>query len=148
MTAAQVYHPRHFSPCGVRTVGPLHAKVYEIVAHGRDAGDVDAAVDHISRHISEDLLANIAATGLGYVLIHRGEAADWLLARTWLEGGIVAGIVYTGNGRTFEKAPSQIIECVWEAVVAFHERDAWVRAGMSVAGRELYLSDMLPTGFY
>jgi hypothetical protein len=148
MTTGATYRPRHFSLCGIRSAGPLLAKVYEILAEGREAGDVDRAIDHIARHVRDDLFAHVNCTGVGYIVIHRGEMADWLLARTWLEGGIVAGVVYNGDGRTFEKVSAPLIECVWEAVAASHERGAWIRAGMSVAGQDQYLSDTLPAGYY
>jgi hypothetical protein len=146
--AQQLYRQRYFTSLGTRSVSSLTAKVYEITAERRMPGNIDRAIDHIDRNLPDNWLADVEPTGLGYILVHRGEASDWLLARAWLAGGIIAGTVYRGDGQTFEKAASPIIECVWEAVAAFHERGAWVRAGMSVTGREQYLADILPAGFY
>ena len=71
--------------------------------------------------------------GLGYVMLHHGEEANWLLFDWWISGGIACQILCRsthGEPTQFERVFRPFMACVWEAVAIAHERDAWVSTMM------------------
>ena len=147
------YRPRTFARRGIHRLGGIDAKLYTILADGREPIDVGPVVEYGRRAVAGSTLDTAGSRGLGYAILHRGEEADWLLLRAWREGDIVAGLLHADRGAGLAPVTEPFVECVWEAVLTAHERDAWVRAAMSGAVgadevAERYLSDALPDGRY
>ena len=127
----------------------IRLKPYSIAAAGREGIGMAPVLDIASAAVAESDIPGAAHSGLGYLVYHAGEGADWLLTRVWMEGCIVSGLLYRVAGGRRVAVEEPFIECVWEEVVAHHERDAWVR-NMMGAGENpaAYLADLLPDGMH
>jgi hypothetical protein len=67
--------------------------------------------------------------GVGFVIIHDGQDARWLLVDWWELESILHHQLLTmplDGGAPFEPAPPGMTACVWELPVILFERDAWV----------------------
>lgn len=68
---------------------------------------------------------------VGYVILHEGEAAHWLLFHWWIRGGICCSIMSSASHEdaiSFRRVDRPYMACVWESVSIEHERRAWVDA--------------------
>ena len=145
-----VYRPRRFHCYGNRNLSGLDVKLYSIHAERDPGSGPEPAFHHMRDRMVAELTRQVEVIGPGYGIVHFGEAATWLLLRAWCEGGIVAGVLHADRGEGFRPVAEPIVECVWEAVVCAHERDAWVRSWSHDESRrsEEYLTDLLPDGPY
>lgn len=102
-------------------------KLYGMSGDGRDieAETVSAAIGYIRGHVPLP-----TRPGYGFVILHRGQEAMWLLVDWWQED-ILHHQLYAAplqNQNAFEPAAdSTAMACVWEMLVMQHERSAWVK---------------------
>lgn len=146
-----VYQPRHFSGRNPLEIGPATFKSYLIDLQA-SLPPADALRQAASLAI-EDLirLGSVPAEAIGFVILHRGEEANWLLVHWWADGGILHGLTFRAHSDSmvFEPAPTGLMACVWEQVVIGHERQAWIDNVMQATARiGGYLGDMLRDGQY
>ena len=142
-----VYKPRLFRPHGTSEFDGIELKTYSITAEGREETDLIPVLRHAGTALGSSPIPRMPYRGLGYLVLHAGEQADWLLTRVWLDGDIVSGLLAANHGDGFESVSDPLVECVWGAVVGQYERDALVRHMMSVpASAEGYLGDFLAAG--
>ena len=143
------YQKRKFMNFGVQPFDGVQLKLYTISAASRAASLNDKHDDLIKTGLEKLASKKFSPRGLGYAMLHKGEDADWLLVRLWLEGDIVAGVMAGDYGKGFDWVTEPFVECIWEHLVARHERDAWVRHMMSKTPKPTaYLEDVLPHGMY
>jgi len=110
---------------------------------------MDVMATHAIRALEASDIPQMPHQGLGYMVCHAGEEANWLLTRVWMEGGIVAGLLGRAEHASYAPVTTPLIECVWEEIVAHHEREAWVRHMMrGEAQPQAYVQDQLPDGMY
>lgn len=146
----QIYRPRTYTSAGLRSAGRARFKSYVIDLHGArwnfDAA-VSAAEDHVSHIAAKE---GLGEGNLGYLILHRGEEAVWLLVHWWDRGGILMGhLARSHDGQTFAPANRQLIACVWELRVIEYEAAAWKRHMMQAQpDAEAYRADFLPDGDY
>ena len=127
----------------------IRFKPYTIEATEGESINIKPVLDYAKSLLAESAIPWLRHCGLGYITYHKGEDGNWLLLRTWVEGGIQAGLIAANHGQGFQLLKVPFCECVWEAVIATHERDAWVRHMMcSDQNPEAYLEDRLSAGFY
>ncbi|KAB0682902.1 hypothetical protein [Aureimonas leprariae] len=99
----------------------------------------------------ETVVADGSANGLGFVILHRGEEALWLLLHWWLPGGILGQLLWSSplaGPIRFEARDRPLMACVWELVPISFERDLYVRTIMHGRSAEDYLAASLPDGSY
>lgn len=141
-----------YQPRTIRAFAPMRTddivlKPYVICAEGRSTPAMEAVTAQALPALAASELPSLPHRGLGYLILHAGEEADWLLTRVWLEGDIVAGLLATLKDGRLEPVTAPLIECVWEAVVGADERDAWVRRMMvERPDPQAYLDDRLADG--
>ncbi len=155
--APEPYAPRYFGQLGLWTVGRFRLKAYGINHQYQDSADIvpkeitEAARLHADR-LQEAAEAQGQHFGLGYVVLHQGTAANWLLINWWIQGGIRCQLLSRAEHDApifFSPASGPLIECVWEALVTSHERAAWVRHIMNdVPDEGAYLSDWMQSGWF
>ena len=145
------YLPRRIAPQGLWSDDERTLKAYAIQR------DPDA---------SSPMLADVVATAaraaalqvlreqagprdhdLGYVIVHVGEEAVWLLVDWWITGGIVCQRMLSAplaRPTQFEPVAAPALACVWELAVIAHERDAWIRHMLREApDAQGYLDDQM-----
>ncbi|MFD2238858.1 hypothetical protein [Aureimonas populi] len=91
------------------------------------------------------------AGSLGFVILHRGEEAVWLLLHWWLPGGMLAERLWSaslGEPGAFQPVDRPSMACVWELVPIAFERDAYVRTMMNGGRDRDYLACVMPDGSY
>ncbi len=141
------YRDRKTWLIGVREIRGWHMKVYGICAAGCVLGDtvVEAALAHAGQHVNWP----DRESGFGFITLHVGEEAVWLLADLWVED-ILRHFLYRAPLHfpdQFDNGPDDgTMACVWELAVFCHERDAWVKYVLSRPhnpGYHAYLSDSL-----
>ena len=104
-------------------------KVYEITP-GESSISIDvvnSAMKFVTQHV---VWPSTSSSKHGFVIIHLGEQAMWLLVHLWMDD-ILRQFVFCAplNQPTlFTFSPMDGFNaCVWELEVTKHERDAWVK---------------------
>ena len=122
------YRDRRTWLIGVRVIRAWKLKIYAIVADGCAVEDdvVEAALAHAKSHVPwpDGLDVN-----RGFLTIHVGEEAVWLLVDLWV-ADIMRHFLYHAPLQSvtdFRPGPADgTTACVWELSVIQHERNAWV----------------------
>ena len=143
------YKPRLFKSHGAAEMSGVRLKPYSIATAGREDIDMGPVMDIVAASLAESDIPGMEHRGLGYVVYHAGEIANWLLTRVWMDGSIVTGLLAQVEGGERVDVEKPYIECVWEEIAVHHERGAWVKHMMG-AGEDpdAYLADMLPDGMH
>ena len=143
------YKPRLFQPYDNVEITGIRLKPYTIAAEGRETIEINHALEYAEHALAESSIPWMRHFGLGYLMYHAGEDGNWFLLRAWIEGDIQVGMICGDYGKGFKPLTVPGCECVWEAVVACHERNAWVKHMMGdVESPDGYLSDKLSEGFH
>lgn len=145
------YAPRHIRPLPPWQVKEFRLKPYVIVAEGRECNPatLTAAQDHIATMLTAASLA--PHDGLGFVTVHLGQDADWLLCDCWVKGDALAHMLARADKGTAAFAPpaAPLMACVWEMAVMIHERAAWIRTMMTqTPDPAAYLRQTLAEGWH
>ena len=144
-----LYKKRQYKSHGLTNFDGISMKIYSIAAEGREDIDMRPVLEYAAPALAKSPIPWMSHRGLGYLIYHAGEDANWLLTRVWLKGDIVSGLTAAGYGDRFEGLSVPLVECVWESVVGHFERDAWIKHMM--AEREDakgYLNDFLKEGLH
>jgi hypothetical protein len=159
--AIPVYEPRDFCFAGIWNVAGLRLKTYLLSLSG--ASGVEDSLVKNAHSYAADALPQVRREegpdhGVGYVILHQGEMATWLLIHWWAHNDIVMRLLASAElgGDRFESQDHRRFHaCVWEHVVIDHERNAWVKEAMAakrvtedIDGIEGYLLDPLVDGLY
>lgn len=132
---------------GVRQIAGWKLKVYTIHETDRnlEQGIVDAAVQYAAAQVDWPQ----HHTGYGFLTIHFGNSAVWLLIDLWVDDILRHFLFCAPVDRpcNFGEGPKDgTMACVWELAVFVHERDSWIKHVMSQPERpnyEVYLNDGL-----
>jgi ketosteroid isomerase-like protein len=150
--AAVAYQPRHFEFRGVWSIRPLDVKVYGISL--RESGITEETWS-AARRCVEHSIGDVESTGnhhrLGFLIVHQGKDATWLLFSWWVHHDIRCQLLSVlDNGRgTFQPVDKPYDSCVWEQIVITSERDAWVDKMLCAEpSPTAYLSAALKDGTY
>jgi hypothetical protein len=120
---------------GIWEMNGWKLKVYGISAT-RDLSDKDtvsAAMIEGGRQIAETVFTRDPTTnsyGLGYVILHEGLLANWLLLDWWADEIQIRHQLYksgSADPAAFERVTSDLIACIWELRVVGFEREAWIK---------------------
>jgi hypothetical protein len=88
----------------------------------------------------------------GFVILHQGKRANWLLTHRWIHHDICCHLVSRSpldDPARFARVAAPIMACVWELLVVEFERRAWVAAALQQKpDLNAYLSARLPAGTY
>ncbi|MCQ8781750.1 hypothetical protein [Mangrovibrevibacter kandeliae] len=131
------YRRRRARPLGLRTVREHQLKLYALEAEGQT---VERSVLHAALAVCDDALAappplGLVSHGLGFLILHAGEDATWLLVQRWVDGGILCRWLFraaTPSPSTFEPlSGSELGFCVWEGAIIDWERRAFVETLMT-----------------
>ncbi|WP_242184579.1 hypothetical protein [Saccharopolyspora soli] len=126
---------------GLVVAGEWRLKLYAISADGQGVPEQlrDGAVETARSHLP-------AGSGCGFLIVHRGEDATWLLVHWW-QGDILCQHLLRAGGTAggFEPAEDHLFACVWELHVIDHERRSWAINGLdgSPEGLRRYLGDAM-----
>ncbi|GAA1205404.1 hypothetical protein [Prauserella alba] len=123
---------------GLRDVSGLRLKLYAISADGEPTGEelLESAVD------TAGTILPTAAGDCGFVIVHRGEDAVWLLVHWW-DGDILCQRLLRDGESGFVPAEPQLFACVWELHVIDHERRCWAAYVLGAGDVDGYLGDTL-----
>ena len=144
-----LYAPRMFKRSGIHTFGDIALKCYTITVKGQVPVDIDRALPYARQSLAGSLLPWLQHKGVGYLIYHAGEDANWLLTRLWMQGDIVSGLIAGDHGHGLNPIPTPFVECVWEAVICEFERNCWVKHMMIEApDPDAWLMDQLPEGLH
>ncbi|WP_424981660.1 hypothetical protein [Maritalea sp. S77] len=142
------YQGRDYVYCGRVQQFGFELKTYSICAKSRTPLPTDPIFSAAMEALHTSQIIDMPHQGIGYLMVHFGEAANWVLTRVWREGDIVAGLLTHFEAGKLLQVDEPMIECVWEEVIVHHERNAWVKHMMGGAGKEGYLADHLADGQY
>ena len=131
-----------------RIINNWKLKIYSISAGGDDLpGEVlKSVIEFVSEQFTwpENL-----EPGFGFVTVHFGEDAIWLLIDLWANE-ILHHFIYAASFNSppiFRPAPDDgTAACVWELEITKYERDAWVKHVLSKPQNEnyeAYMSDAI-----
>src|SRR5438067_5468759 len=126
---------------GVHTAGGWNLKLYTICADRQAASDaLLTAAREEARHALPEL------NGHGFLIVHRGEDAIWLLVHWWQTDILCQRLFFAAEDSTrFVPAEPHLFACVWELHVIDHERRSWAINGLGATsgGLDRYLDDGL-----
>lgn len=149
------YRPRYIVFDDVWEIDGLNLKVYLITEERAKVIPqiiFSSAREHIAASLPAARMQEGQDHGLGYMVIHMGDMATWLLTRWWAHDNVGMSMLASAEpGHTcFESTDHRhFCACVWEHVVINHERDAWVKEVMRKDGTsDAYLANRLPDGYY
>lgn len=151
------YASRWYRSMGIWRPGVLDLKVYRIDHRVEEPSDPQSsaifqAARDMTGSLSDAAETEGAHNGLGYVILHCGKTANFLLLDWWAHGDICCRLLYASNldqPTLFERVARPLSACVWETVVISHERNAWVNQMMQITPSPGgYLADVLPDGCY
>lgn len=133
-------------PIEVRELHGWKLKVYGICADGCElnSGIIEGAMRHALTHVCWPA----GLTGYGFVTLHYGEEAVWLLVDLWVNE-ILRHFVYQASlshPEQFTSGPNDgTVACVWELAVVTHERKAWIEHVLSRPLNPAYDTYLLDT---
>ena len=146
------YGERAVEFAGLHRFGAFTMKMYTIdaAAATRPAASWEAALDRIPELLPSGSEAD-AAHGEGFVILHAGEDAVWLLVQWWADACLLHQRMVAARTETPTDfslpIPDTLVACSWELAVVHFERDAWVRTVQSLgsdADIEAYRADVMP----
>lgn len=125
-------------------VESVQFKVYKIcssIASSAQEPSIKAARQFVSR-------IRLPAEGrFGFVTIHHGTEAVWLLVDVWVDDTLHHQLFQApvSSPTAFVANEGTEMACVWELPVIWHEREAWVKHVMQdqKADYEAYLTDTI-----
>lgn len=147
------YRPRHFTFHGIWNLDAIDLKVYGISVspNGLEGGVLEAAFEHVRNRTPEIDEAG-GSEKVGFVVIHAGKDATWLLLNWWANTDIRCQLLSSNDGlpgSSFKPVTQPFASCVWEEVVINAERNAWVNAiSQEYPDKEAYLTAHLAPGAY
>ncbi len=133
------YQPRRCVPLPALGADGMRLKRVWIDAQGAAAPPHALAVsawDVAATLVPRAAGAEGASAGLGFVILHRGDAGSWLLMHWWAHGDICCQLLgHAAPGATaFDDVSARpLMACVWELPVIAAERAAWVDTMLSGA---------------
>ena len=155
-TALATYQPRHYEQLGIWEEGPFRLKAYAIRHDGVSAGSVAASRELIAAARAHSAKRLIAAAGgghhhgLGFVVLHAGLVAHWLLVDWWAHGDICCHLLSRSEHQSpldFRPESRPLLGCVWELPILSFERDAWVKTMLREnPDSDAYLANRFPEG--
>ena len=122
---------------GVRDVGGRSMKVYAISADGA------ATSDELLDSACATAASVLPSGGFGFLIVHRGEDAVWLLVHWWQDDILCQRLLRGGAGGAFVPAAPELFACVWELHVIDHERRCWASHALGSGDVAEYLGDGL-----
>jgi hypothetical protein len=154
------FQQRFVSAPGTLEVGGRVLKRYHVNIDDQpiEPAIVRAAEAYLPRMVPAMTAADDATPRAGFCILHRGRAAAYLLAYSWVWDNVLechtasAGEPFLGcpdrDPTNFVPLVKPWIGCVWELVVLEHERAAWVRHMFEaeVPALDTYLADTMPPG--
>jgi hypothetical protein len=124
------YEPRSVRLLERWTPDDWRLKVYGIAFRAeRPAPETVAAAKEVAARCLPAPATKDGRHGLGFVIVHQGQDARWLLVHWWVDQCLlyhrVFGSPLAGPSK-FTPAPEQLLACTWELSVINFERDAWM----------------------
>lgn len=148
LKVVSVYEPRHVVAMDNARVDDWELKVYWLTpeASEPDPGSVAIAIE-----ASMAALEDAEGYGAGFLIVHRGEMATWVILFWWTNQDILRQRIWqTDNGVLVDVGDQNFVACVWELSIVDWERKAWInhvlRDAHSVAP-ESYLKATYPSSF-
>jgi hypothetical protein len=152
------YAPRLFADLGTWSERHWTFKVYGIHHDiSRDkAALIDAPILRSAQMHVRGLLDEVDSVGphhnVGFVILHQGKRANWLLTHWWIHQDICCHLVSSSpvaDPVSFARVAGPLMACVWELVVIDFERRAWISAALRTKPEfHEYLDERLPDGTY
>ncbi|MEM9574387.1 MAG: hypothetical protein AAF870_04050 [Pseudomonadota bacterium] len=155
MNGVPPYSKRHFQFLDVWQIQDIQLKAYLVTVDPIDdlpGSIIASAYRYTLKTLPEVRMEEGKDHGLGYVIIHPGMMATWLLIHWWAHEDVAMRLLAaaeTGNEKFVSNNEKRFHACVWEHVVIDHERNAWVENVMRTGGTAgQYLGDRLSDGAY
>ncbi|MEN3793306.1 hypothetical protein [Fulvimarina sp. MAC3] len=148
-SAGAAYAPRPVTHCENRKICGFRLKIYTIIGPGRsiEASIIEAALEAVARRLSA-VPQSVDESGLGFVILHLGTDANWLLIDRWVFGdSLKQANLRSPLADPHAFAPvddPDLLACVWEAGIIEFERRAFIETMMTTKPDESrYLSGLL-----
>ena len=135
------YAPRHVRCLGIQDISGHTMKLYALQASGRTVSDAltAAAIDAVTTVLPGRVPDGLPPHRIGFVIIHAGEDANWLLVDQWVDGAIMCHRLLRASRDGADAAhfkpvsDSDLCFCVWEGAIIDFERRAFIATMMRAA---------------
>ena len=116
-----------------------------------DGSEPDLAVIQVASGGVLGLLADEDGYGVGFVIVHRGELAEWVVVGWWTDEDILRRrVLVHEDGSLRDRSEEHFMACVWELSVIDWERKAWINTVLrhpDDARPDRYLAARYPSEF-
>ncbi len=153
--AIPTYTPRYIGYLDTWRLPDWTLKLYGISAESPShVLTIDKKLIESARSYVETCLEQMNTTpnySVGFVILHHGSAANWLLTQWWTDECICRQHVARSElsmPHEFTPASPDLMACAYELVPIDFERRAWVSTAMSGKAMDDYLSAWLPDGYH
>jgi len=144
-----VYAPRHVTTLPLVDIGGWSVKPYWISPEpgAPDEGLVDRAMA-----LAAPALDGAPGHGAGFLIVHRGEMATWVILWWWSDGDVLRRRIWQlGDAGASEVGDQHFVACVWELSIVDWERKAWInhvlRHPRRARSSQSYLDAVYPSDF-
>lgn len=123
------YTPRPTRMHGLLQPNGWTLKLYGVSFNGPTVDDQLLATAASAAERVLPAVDNHDVFGVGFVIAHQGQHAEWILVDWWQTGGVLAQHLLwrpCGSADPPTDAPPNLLACVWELRVTTFERNAWV----------------------
>jgi len=142
------YSPRH-----VVTLDNVRTDEWELKPYWLTPEPSEPDTDDIELAITTSLAAldGVTGYGAGFLIVHRGEVATWVILFWWTDQDILRRRIWQIEDEELVDVGDQnFVACVWELSIVDWERKAWInhvlRGTRSVAP-DSYLNATYPSSF-
>ena len=132
------YRPRAVSNLGLWEIGPLHIKIYGLLAEGKVI--TEDLLSKAESFLNKDVLLRVTAegedNGLGFVILHPGDLGVSISAHWWIQGSVLCQHIYRklyGAKEPMNTVERPVVACVWELAIINAEQESWRETMMTCA---------------
>ena len=116
-----------------------------------DGTEPDQTIIQAAGEAALDVLEGQDGYGVGFLIVHRGVIADWIVLGWWTDEDILRRrvLVHEAEG-VVDRSDEHFLACVWELSVVDWERKAWINTVLrhpDDAETDRYLAAVYPSEF-
>lgn len=107
-------------------------KMYSISIHNEfvSQNNIEQVKSKIPDWLEKSNQYNFTTYNIATVIIHEGREGCFAIINWWIDENMIQNFVYLKNNTQddfFLYSNNEIVTCVWEMAIWWHERNAWIK---------------------
>lgn len=144
------YQPRHVRRLMVHKYFDWQIKIYTILMENDEIETkvLDVILANVPQLLAKHNKHKVNHYNLATMIVHKGIDACFVIINWWVNDNMLQHHVYAidENDQITEFANNEIITCIWEMAVLWHERNAWIKyilTNPTQADMDAYVNDFI-----